>query len=76
MGLESEMQHYGNSYQVMSEILYYRYDYFHSFEMQTHLTTNLNSPEIEKIYGLRLRSRMREIFNLLAFPVETADKRK
>ena len=76
LGLESETQHYGNSCQVMSEILYSRYDYFHSFGMQTHLTTNLNSTEIEKIYGLRLRSRMREIFNLLAFPAETADKRK
>src|SRR5665213_407939 len=67
LGLESEMQHYGNSCKVMSEILYSRYDYFHSFGMQTHLTTNLNSTEIEKIYGLRLRSRMREIFNLLVF---------
>lgn len=75
-GLESEMHHYGNSCQVMSEILYSRYDYFHSFGMKTHLTTNLNSTEIEARYGLRLRSRMREMFNLIAFPADAPDKRK
>jgi hypothetical protein len=37
---------------------------------------NLNSAEIEKKYGLRVRSRMREMFNLVAFPADTPDKRK
>ena len=76
LGLENETQHYGNTCQVMAEIILSRYDYYHSFGMQTHLTTNLNSSEIEKQYGLRVRSRLREMFNLIAFPAETPDKRK
>lgn len=76
LGLENETQHYGNSCSVMAEILLSRYDYYHSFGMQTHLTTNLNSTEIEKQYGLRVRSRMREMFNLIAFPGDAGDKRK
>jgi hypothetical protein len=60
----------------MAEIILSRYDYYHSFGMQTHLTTNLNSSEIEKQYGLRMRSRLREMFNLIAFPVETGEKRR
>jgi DNA replication protein DnaC len=76
LGLENETQHYGNHCSVMAEILLSRYDYFHSFGMVTHLTTNLNSTEIEKQYGLRVRSRLREMFNLIAFPAATGDKRK
>jgi hypothetical protein len=76
LGLENETQHYGNSCSVMAEILLSRYDYFHSFGMLTHLTTNLNSTEIEKQYGLRVRSRLREMFNLVAFPGDAEDKRR
>jgi hypothetical protein len=76
LGLENETQHYGHTCAVMAEILLSRYDYYHSFGMLTHLTTNLNSSEIEKQYGLRVRSRLREMFNLVAFPGDAVDKRK
>jgi DNA replication protein DnaC len=76
LGLENETQDYGATCQVMAEIILSRYDYYHSFGMQTHLTTNLNSSEIEKQCGLRARSRLREMFNLIAFPAETRDKRR
>jgi hypothetical protein len=76
LGLENETQHYGNHCSVMSEILLSRYDYFHSFGMVTHLTTNLNSTEIEKQYGIRVRSRLREMFNLVGFPGDAGDKRR
>jgi hypothetical protein len=39
------------------------------------MTTNLSSSEIEDYYGLRVRSRLREMFNLIAFPSSTKDKR-
>lgn len=70
------MNFYGNECSVMAEILLTRYDLFHSFGMITHLTTNLNSSEIEEKYGKRVRSRMRELFNLLAWPADAQDKRK
>jgi len=76
LGLENETQHFGNRCLVMGEIILCRYDFYHHFGMLTHITTNLNSIEIEKVYGLRVRSRLREICNLLAFPADSPDKRK
>ena len=76
LGLESTMNFYGNECSVMAEILLSRYDFFHSFGMITHITTNLNSTELGERYGLRVRSRMREIFNLISFDHGTADKRR
>ncbi len=76
LGLESNMNFYGNQCSPMAEILLSRYDLFHSFGMITHITTNLNSAEIEERYGARIRSRCRELFNLVAWPAATVDKRK
>ena len=66
IGLESTMNFYCNQCSVMSEILLSRYDLYHSFGMLTHITANLNSTGIEQRYGIRVRSRMRELFNLVA----------
>ncbi|WP_322348420.1 hypothetical protein [Marivirga arenosa] len=41
--------------------------------MITHATTNLIPTELENLYGNRVRSRMREMFNLIAF--HSTDKR-
>jgi hypothetical protein len=76
LGLESTMNFYGNQCSVMAEILLSRYDLFHSFNMITHITTNLNSKELEDRYGTRVRSRMREMFNLISFNKNSPDKRK
>jgi len=59
----------------MAEILLSRYDLFITQKLITHLTTNLNSSEIEQIYGDRVRSRMREMFNLVSFSNDAKDKR-
>jgi DNA replication protein DnaC len=58
----------------MAEILLSRYDQFISQDMLTHITTNLSASEIENAYGSRVRSRLREMFNLLAFEKSAADK--
>jgi len=75
LGTENNLKYYGNECNVMAEILLTRYDYYVSHRLITHLTTNLNSSEIETQYGLRVRSRMREMFNLISFPQESKDKR-
>jgi hypothetical protein len=59
----------------MAEILLSRYDYFIENKTVTHLTTNLAASEIENYYGNRVRSRMRAMFNLIAFDKESKDKR-
>jgi len=75
LGIENNLKYYGNECNVMAEILLSRYDLFVSRQMITHLTTNLNSGEIEDIYGTRIRSRLREQFNLIAFDANSKDKR-
>jgi energy-coupling factor transporter ATP-binding protein EcfA2 len=76
LGLEQTPKYYGNDCNVMAEILLARYDLFVSKRMMTHITTNLSASELESIYGNRIRSRMREMFNLVAFSKESKDKRK
>jgi hypothetical protein len=76
LGTENNLKFFGNECNIMAEILLSRYDLFVSRKLLTHITTNLSASEIEVAYGNRLRSRMREQFNLIAFTKETKDKRK
>jgi len=78
LGIEPTGRFYGKDCNVMGEILLSRYDLFlHSKgNLKTHATTNLNADELEAMYGTRVRSRMRELFNLISFPKNTKDKRK
>ena len=76
LGLEKNIKYFGNECNVMAEILLSRYDLFISHNMLTFATTNLNSSEIEEIYGNRVRSRLREMMNLISFPSTSTDKRQ
>ncbi len=76
LGTESALKYYGNECNVMAEILLSRYDLYTSNKLITHITTNLSASEIEEAYGNRVRSRCREMFNLIAFDNETSDKRQ
>ena len=76
LGVEPNTKVYGNSCNVMAEILLDRYDQFTRHGMLTHLTTNLNADMLEQLYGDRVRSRLREMFNLISFPAEAPDRRK
>ena len=75
LGTENSLKYYGNDCNIMAGILLSRYDLFITQKLITHLTTNLNSSEIEQIYGPRVRSRMREMFNLVSFSNDSGDKR-
>ena len=59
----------------MAEIIISRYEDFVQNHSITHITTNLSASEIEALYGNRLRSRMRQMFNLITFSNESRDKR-
>jgi energy-coupling factor transporter ATP-binding protein EcfA2 len=75
LGTENNLKYFGNECNVMAEILLSRYDLFISKKLKTHITTNLSATEIEKQYGNRVRSRLRQIVNLIAFDKSTPDKR-
>ncbi|MFD1615159.1 ATPase [Gelatiniphilus marinus] len=76
LGVETTGRHFGKDCNVMGEILLSRYDLFLQRKIRTHATTNLNAQELEERYGNRVRSRMRQIFNLIAFNEQSIDKRK
>jgi len=73
LDLESTIKHFGNETNTIAEILLNRYSLFTTRGMITHATTNLNPDELENLYGNRVRSRMREMFNLISF--NSKDKR-
>lgn len=75
LGVESLGRHFGKDCNVIGEILLSRHDLFLKHHIKTHATTNLNAQELEEWYGKRVRSRMRELFNLIAFDKNTGDKR-
>jgi energy-coupling factor transporter ATP-binding protein EcfA2 len=75
LGVEPMGRHYGKDCNVMGEVLLSRYDLFLNYSIKTHATTNLNAQELEERYGIRVRSRMRELFNLVAFDNGSKDKR-
>lgn len=76
LGVEPIGRHYGKDCNVMGEILLSRHDLFLKNKIKTHATTNLNAAELEERYGSRVRSRMRQLFNLVAFDNGSKDKRK
>lgn len=76
LGTENNLKYFGNECNVIAEIILCRYDLFINKKLKTHITTNLSASEIEKNYGNRIRSRLRELCNLIAFDKATPDKRK
>jgi DNA replication protein DnaC len=76
LGIENNIKHFGNECNTIAEVLLQRYDLLTSQGIVTHATTNLNAEELERLYGNRIRSRLRGMFNLIAFPQTSKDKRK
>ncbi len=74
LGTDEERKHYGDKVNPFTDILLNRYDSLHF--NKTHITTNLNARMIESVYGTRVRSRLREMFNLVTFNKNAPDKRK
>ncbi|MCB0745898.1 MAG: ATPase [Ignavibacteriae bacterium] len=84
LGVEPTGRYFGQEINVMGEIILSRHDLLCHPELVsvsskrkifTHCTTNLNAQELEDRYGNRVRSRMRQLFNLIAFSEKSSDKR-
>lgn len=76
LGTEVDKKHYGNQSNCLNEILLNRYNRIESLRGKTHITTNLTADQIEERYGSRVRSRLREMFNVIDFPITSKDRRK
>ena len=66
-------KYFGTERNVMEEVLSQRYK--NGLFDATHITTNLTGDQIETAYGLRVRDRMREMFNQLSFPGKAKSRR-
>lgn len=75
IGVEPPMRYFGDHINVIGEILLSRYDIFRSSQILTHGTSNLDADEIEQRYGQRVRSRLREMFNVISYDSNSPDKR-
>lgn len=73
VGTEDTKKNFGNEVNVIQDVLYKIYD--SELYSNFHLTTNISAEEIEKLYGHRVRSRMREMFNVFKFESNSPDRR-
>lgn len=73
MGTEGLKNHYGNKKNVIGDLIESRY-FKKNTGVYLHSTTNLSVKELERFYGERVTSRMREIFNFIEVIGE--DRRK
>lgn len=82
LGMEQYSSYYRNDCNVMAEILLNRYDLMYQSFTETdrrlrvtYATTNLGVDELAEAYGDRVRSRMKEMFNLIIYNDSSQDKR-
>lgn len=76
LGTEDEVKYYGTTSNVLGQIILMRYDLFQNQKIKTHFTSNLTALQIEKTYGERVRSRLREMCNWIDYSANPQDKRK
>ena len=76
LGLESKSKFFGNNVNVMREIILSRYDLFIAKGTITHFTSNLSANGIMDMYGNEVRSRIREMCNIITFDSSMLDNRK
>jgi len=70
----SSIRYFGSEVNVIRDFFQRRYCAFTDCSALTHVATNIPPAEIKEEYGEFISSRMREMFNIIAFPGE--DKRK
>lgn len=73
----TEGNHFGTRVNLISEIIYKRYNQWKYYPyMETYMTTNLLSGELEKLIGQRAFSRLEEMTEWNAGTVAGSDRRK
>jgi len=63
VGREEKAKYFGNGLSVIGYILHERYSIWQSKGIATIATTNLDSSDIESLYGETIRDRCKEMFN-------------
>jgi len=81
IGFAVDVKRYGNTVNIISDIIMERYDLFVNTGFRTHFSTNLlvsssdfNVPTIEKIYGSRVLDRIKQMCTLVKWNSESLRK--
>lgn len=62
---------FGQRLNVMQHILHVRYSLWQTEGLRTFVTTNCNPDDLQSIYGLFIRDRVREMFNVIVLDGES-----
>lgn len=73
LGAERNLNHFGNTINIMSDLIQLRYAKTKKERCLTFITTNLSLEEVKTRYGLRVYDRMFEMFNFIKI---TGDSRR
>lgn len=73
LGTDDYRKFFGNKVNPLQEIIQQRYD--HGLFKETHITTNISDKQAIDIYGARVNSRRKEMFNVIPFNLEAPDMR-
>lgn len=57
--------YYGNKMNVLQHILHIRYNYWRTQGVRTFVTTNMDAERVGQFYGLYIRDRRKEMFNVV-----------
>lgn len=78
LGQENKVKYFGNSIDVMQDIIIKRYRNFVDFGYKTHFTSNLRLSELSVIYDDRAESRISEMCNVIVLggSINSKDRRK
>lgn len=74
LGSEGASVFYGERVEVLKLIIEERYQKHHRDGLKMHASTNLTPEQLEEKYGMRVRSRLREMFNIIHFKGEDLRK--
>lgn len=74
LGTEDNKSHFGNKVNVMQDIFYKIYE--NELTGMFHVTTNITGDQIGEFYGVRIKSRIREMYNVIQFNGKSPDRRR
>lgn len=83
IGISVDVKRYGNTVNIITELLMERYDLFIGTGYKTHLSSNLltsitndihNTPTLKSVYGARILDRVKEMTEVITFKGDSQRK--
>ena len=70
LGAEEEGRYFGDKQEVFEKIILHRYEVFQVTGHKSHFTTNFSNENLQKKYGVRAYDRLKDLVNVVNFPIE------